>query len=124
MQSKYRGMPIINDETPGYLADPPPGQSRGLDLSLRTEEGYRGVAEPFPRSLLIPRSEWQARIKEREQLRSRLVDLCDARLLIHQGRRAHARECRDRIRQRLREAGMEHLPGPVASLATEIEQGT
>lgn len=51
-----------------------------------------------------------------------LVDLCDGRLLVRQGRTAQARECLDRIRHRLRKAGIEHLLGPVTALAAEIEQ--
>jgi hypothetical protein len=51
-----------------------------------------------------------------------LVDLCDGRLLVRQGKRAEARECLERIQQRLRDAGIEHLPGPVIALAAEIER--
>ncbi len=50
-----------------------------------------------------------------------LVDLCDGRLLVSRGRKAQARECLDRIRQRLRDAGLEHVPAPVAALTAEIE---
>lgn len=48
----------------------------GLELPSNhvTGEGYEGVAEPFPSSLLIPRSEWQARIEEKETLKNRLSD--------------------------------------------------
>jgi len=56
---------IINDSTTSddiLLA----GQ-RGLDLSDRPEGfAYGGTAEPFPSELIIPRSEWQARIEERK----------------------------------------------------------
>lgn len=70
-------MVIINDETPASELFPEE-HGRGLDLSPRPFEGYAyaGVAEPFPRELLIPRSEWQARIKERQERKARLRDLC------------------------------------------------
>ena len=51
---------------------------RGLDLALRGPFGYAGVGapvEPFPSELLIPKSEWQARIKEQEETKTRLSDL-------------------------------------------------
>lgn len=48
---------------------------RGLDLSLKGEAGYGDAATGFPDELLIPRSEWQARIEEKEERHSRLSDL-------------------------------------------------
>lgn len=57
---------IIDDSTP-YTQLLPADRLRGLDLGLRGPDGYAGVAEPFPESLLIPRSEWQGRIAEREE---------------------------------------------------------
>ena len=68
---------IINDSTPSDVLFPR-DLGRGLDLGLRGPEDYAygATADPFPASLLIPRSEWQARIKEREErgltLRGRL----------------------------------------------------
>ena len=53
-----------------------------------------------------------------------LVDLCDARLLVHQGKTAQARECLEQIQRRLRDAGIEHLPATVTALAAEIERRT
>ncbi|MBI1814211.1 MAG: AAA family ATPase [Deltaproteobacteria bacterium] len=50
-----------------------------------------------------------------------LIDLCEGRLLAHQGKKAQAREVLERIRRRLAEAGVEHVPAPVAALAAEIE---
>jgi class 3 adenylate cyclase/tetratricopeptide (TPR) repeat protein len=50
-----------------------------------------------------------------------LIDLCEGRLLAHQGKKAQAREVLERIRRRLDEAGVEHVPAPVAALAAEIE---
>ena len=65
---------IINDSTnPDLYEDP--DHEKGLDLSAKTADGYAGVAIPFPRELLIPRHEWQARIKEMTELKTRLKDL-------------------------------------------------
>lgn len=61
---------IINDSTPmGSLIV---GRSTGLELpphraSLMGHEAYDGVAEAFPSSLLIPRSDWQGWIQEMEE---------------------------------------------------------
>lgn len=70
---------IVNDETPdSVLFDPTKG--RGLNLEDRPRGyAYGAVAEPFPAELLIPESEWQARIKEMEQTKTRITDLCDLR---------------------------------------------
>jgi hypothetical protein len=62
----------IDDSTPRDILYPK-GCSQGLDLSLRASfedaDGYAygEEASPFPRELLIPESEWQARIQEREE---------------------------------------------------------
>lgn len=66
---------IIHDGTPDRDFQPPSGFSTGLDLSQRTAEGYKGVADPFPQALIIPRSEWQARIQEMKELKSGLNDM-------------------------------------------------
>ena len=67
-------MYIINDETsPDELFL----RHRGLDLSGRPAGfAYGGTAEPFPDSMLIPRSEWQARIQEMTERKTLLSDLC------------------------------------------------
>lgn len=68
---------VIDDDTtsPDLL---PTHTTRGLDLTGRPEGyAYGGTAEPFPDELLIPRGDWQARIQEMEQQKSRLSDLCD-----------------------------------------------
>lgn len=71
--------PIIHDSTPSHVLFPP-GEGTGLDLSGRPQGfAYAGTADPFPTELLIPRSEWQARIQEREETKTRLSDLCDRR---------------------------------------------
>ena len=51
-----------------------------------------------------------------------LIDLSDARLLVHQGKRAEARDLVERIKRRLLDAGIEHVPGPVMALAAEVER--
>lgn len=67
---------VINDETPQQITDPQ-NHGRGLELALRgpSDYEYGAVADPFPAELLIPQSEWQARIQEMEQDQSRLSDL-------------------------------------------------
>lgn len=68
--------PVLHDTTNSDEFFPK-DKGRGLQLYHRGSSGYAGVANPFPDSLLIPRSEWQARIKEREEKKSRIRDLCD-----------------------------------------------
>ncbi len=71
----YRAEPILDD---GALI---PGGTTGLDLTERPNVdgyGYGGVAVPFDDRLLIPESEWQARIEEQELLKSRVSDLVTA----------------------------------------------
>jgi hypothetical protein len=66
---------VIDDETPLHKLEHPEFRwdfGRGLDLSGRGAEGYAGVAEPFPSELVIPRSEWQARIQERQDRKATL----------------------------------------------------
>lgn len=67
-------MDVINDTT---LAEDfvDPTRGTGLDLGLKGAQGYAGVAEPFPDELLIDPSEYQARIKEREERKLRHRDL-------------------------------------------------
>lgn len=50
---------------------------RGLDLGLRGPGDYEygTAADPFPQELLIPRTEWQARIQEMEETKTRISDL-------------------------------------------------
>lgn len=71
--------PIYHDGHPLPMFTPP-GQSTGLTLPMsHSAEGYNyaGVATPFPASMLIPRSEWQARIEERQERKTRSRDLID-----------------------------------------------
>ena len=74
----YTSEVIINDD-PATMrhAQPPLGMSTGLDLGLRGPGNYEygEFASPFPDELLIPRSEWQARIQEMEEQKSRTSDL-------------------------------------------------
>lgn len=69
---------IIDDSTNNDLLFPK-SRRRGLLLD-RPREGmaYEGAAEPFPSSLLIPRSEWQARIEERKKRKITCRDRCKA----------------------------------------------
>jgi len=65
---------VIDDSTPGeFLAV----GARGLELPPPHARSYAGVAEPFPDELVIPRSEWQARIQELEQRGATIRDLAD-----------------------------------------------
>jgi len=50
-----------------------------------------------------------------------LIDLCEARLLAHKGRRAAARKVLDCLRERLQRAGVDPSPAPVRELAAEID---
>ncbi len=74
----YPGESPIHDSTPFDVLLHPDGDDvgRGLDLSLRGpgEYAYGGVAEPFPAELLIDPSEWQARIQEMEETKTRVSD--------------------------------------------------
>ena len=70
--------PVVSDETLSVVTDPTAGFARGLDLGLRGPEeyAYGDVAAAFTDDLLIPRNEWQARIAEMEERKSRLSDFC------------------------------------------------
>lgn len=73
----FAGERIIDDSTPDEEHQPPPGQGRGLILpaSHNPEGGnYGDAAIDFPPELLIPRSEWQARIQEMEEKQERVSD--------------------------------------------------
>lgn len=72
----YANEPIINDSTPESVTHASEF-GRGLDLGLRGPMGYHGTAEDFPQELLIDASEWEARIKESEEKRSRISDQID-----------------------------------------------
>lgn len=78
MASKYQGMPIIDDSTTDSSLLMPPEFGRGLDLTTRPiGYAYGGTADPFPDTLLIPKSEVQARVQERKDTKRTLRDLCD-----------------------------------------------
>jgi hypothetical protein len=75
----YDGEMIYNDETPESVYDTEvEGQGRGLMLDMRGPGDYEygEFASPFPSSLLIPMSEMEDRIKEMEETKSRVSDLC------------------------------------------------
>jgi hypothetical protein len=67
----YPGETIIHETSPHTLYMPPSGWSRGL----KSAEGYSGIAASFPTKLLIPESEWQARIQEKEQRKTNGSDI-------------------------------------------------
>lgn len=73
----FASEPIMNDDASTFSSADSTGRGTGLDLSSRgtAEFAYGAAADPFPAALLIPRSEWQARIQEMEQRKSRLSDL-------------------------------------------------
>lgn len=82
----YRDEIIINDETTEEMYMPQaPDQGRGLALDMRGfgDYVYGSFAAPFPQELLIPRSEWQARIQEMEEQKSRISDLINLKKLPH-----------------------------------------
>lgn len=60
----YRNEVVIDDATPLDAVAGPGALGRGLELPLGAS--YEGAADPFPPELLVPRSEWQARIQEAE----------------------------------------------------------
>lgn len=70
---------VINDSFDGPTILGPDGKpfGKGLDLGLRGpgDFEYGNAADPFPAELLIDRSEWQARIKEMEETKTRISDL-------------------------------------------------
>jgi hypothetical protein len=67
---------IINDTTPMDKIIHPK-YARGLRLPPVPRGGrrYEGTAMPFPQELIIPRSEWQARIQEKNEQKSWMYDL-------------------------------------------------
>ena len=69
------GEVVIDDANMERAHLVPEGFGRGLDYASRTAEGYGTAAEPFPASLIIPKSEWQARIQEAEERKTRLSDI-------------------------------------------------
>ncbi len=68
MLTYANGMPVINDSTPTTVTHDPK-HGRGLELIEPAPRGsrYGGLAVPFPRELLIPRSDWLPIIRERKQ---------------------------------------------------------
>lgn len=71
---------IIDDSTSIGDLMPDDYKGRGLDLPEGfSARSYEGVAEPFPAELVIPRSEWQARIAERVERKTGLRDMATRR---------------------------------------------
>ena len=73
----YRDEVIINDDVATERHAEMDGCGKGLELDLRGpgDFEYGEFASPFPDNLLIPESEWEPRIKEMEEQRSRVSDL-------------------------------------------------
>lgn len=76
---RFKDEPVLTDEhgEDDEIFRIPDDQSAGLDLSLRSaaEYGYGAAASPFPKSMLIPRADWEPMIKEMEERKTRLSDL-------------------------------------------------
>jgi hypothetical protein len=74
----YRGERVIDDDTPVESLECPPEFSRGLELGFRSgapdDYAYGDAATPFPPEWLISESEWEPRIKEMEEQKSRVSD--------------------------------------------------
>lgn len=82
--SLYRNEVIIDDEPEAFALANPDGFSRGYDPADRPEGyGYTGYAAKMDSSLLIPRSEWQARIEEAERQKARISDILTANKIPH-----------------------------------------
>lgn len=62
---------VIDDATKDEYLFP---SNRGTGFEPEMVEGYGAVAEPMPQELLIPRGEWQARIEEQAERKTRLID--------------------------------------------------
>lgn len=69
--------PVLGDDTLDMDVVNPVGVGRGLDLGLRgtSDYEYGDAATAFTADLLIPESEYKARIQEMEERKSRLSDL-------------------------------------------------
>lgn len=82
--SLYRNEVIIDDEPESFALANPDGFSRGYDPADRPEGyGYTGYAAKMDSGLLIPRSEWQARIQEAESQKARISDILTANKIPH-----------------------------------------
>jgi papain like protease len=67
---------VIDDESPSIIWETPDGMSTGYMAGARTTPyGRMATTTPFPSELIIPESEWQARIAEKEQRQNRISDL-------------------------------------------------
>lgn len=73
----YRDELVIDDSTPDYETDAPDGYTHSLKLDFRGPGTYEygDLASPFPQDLLLPRHEWQARIQEMEERKTRISDV-------------------------------------------------
>jgi hypothetical protein len=66
---------IIDDATPNDVIFHP-GGGRGYNPDMRPRSGYQGrnLAKPVPKSLLVPRPDWEGWIKEMEETKTRVSD--------------------------------------------------
>ncbi len=70
----YPGEQIFDDDNPLENLEIPDGLRGGL-LPRQVAYGAIVGVPPFPDELLIPRSEWQSRIQEMEERKSRISDI-------------------------------------------------
>lgn len=72
----YPGEMIFDDFTDEDNITPPTA-SRGLEMPVGRGTGYAygKSADPYPAELLIPESEWEPRIREMEERKTRLSDI-------------------------------------------------
>lgn len=90
--SLYSNEVVINDENfEKYVQEGiDANNGRGLLLEMRgnADYAYDGYASPFPKELLIPKSDWQGMIQEQEEQKSRISDTIRLHKLGHkdQGR--------------------------------------
>lgn len=72
----FPGELVINDSTPDSIIDTSGNLAKGLELGRRsTPYGRMANTTTFPKNLIIPRSEWQSRIEEKEKLKNRHSDI-------------------------------------------------
>jgi hypothetical protein len=66
---------VLDDSTP--VPTTPAGYERGLVMARSSPDGYAyaGLANPFPRDLIIPRADWQGIIEEKTNRKTHLSDL-------------------------------------------------
>jgi len=71
----YPGEIVYADDTPDEHFTVPEGMSTGYKGMFRSQQSADELTVPFPKELIIPRSEWQARIEEHEKRKTRISDV-------------------------------------------------